>query len=99
MTGSVDSCLEASRKAAQQALDNLGTARPVFALVLVDIAWQILLEASPGSEVSAIRSVLGESIPILGGYTFGQLAYSVPSRTPELYNQHIEVVLFGEVEE
>jgi hypothetical protein len=99
MTGSVDSCLEASRKAAQQALDNLGTARPVFALVLVDIAWQILLEANPGSEVSAIRSVLGESIPILGGYTFGQLAYSVPSRTPELYNQHIEVVLFGEPEE
>jgi len=50
MVGSRTACQKASQAAAQQALRNLEGAKPVFALVLVDIAWQMLLKATPGVE-------------------------------------------------
>jgi hypothetical protein len=100
LVGSAESYIQAAKEAAQQARQNLGTARPVLALVLADISWQMILQSQPGAEVTAIREILGADIPLIGGYTFGQI-----SKTPqpvsakskaEMYNQHIEVVLFGE---
>lgn len=94
MVGSVESCLKAAEKAASQALKALGKAKPIFALVFPDISWQILFETVPGAEIAAVRKVLGLNLPILGGYTFGQIASL--QRSPEFYNQHIEVIVFGE---
>lgn len=94
LIGSRLSCEKAARQAAQQALLGLGGARPFFALVLVDMAWQMLLKANPGAEITAVQEILGTEIPILGGYTLGQV---VPgSAAPRFLNQHIVVVVFGE---
>ena len=94
LVGSPSACRQAAQDSAQQALNRLGTARPVMALVLADIAWQMLLEASPGIEVQAIQEVLGEDVPIIGGYTLGQFIPGDP--TPEFLNQHIVTIVFGE---
>ncbi len=51
LVGSNTACEKAAGQAAQQALHALGSARPFFALVLVDVAWQMLLKAKAGSEV------------------------------------------------
>jgi len=96
MVGSVEGCLSAVKQAAQQALDNLRGARPVLAVIFADIAYKILLEALPGSEAHTLRAALGPDVPIIGGYTFGQLARPMPSGPAELLNQHVQVVLFGE---
>jgi hypothetical protein len=94
MVGSAENCLKNAEKAASQALKALGKAKPIFALVLPDISWLQLLETDPGAEISAIRKVLGQHLPILGGYTYGQI--SNLHHSSELYNQHIEIILFGE---
>ena len=101
LVGSTSNCLEAAKNAAKQALHELGKARPVLALVMPDISWQKLFQASPGMEMQAVREVIGPNVPIVGGYTFGQIATSseeTDRKTPELLNQHFEIILFGEKE-
>lgn len=95
LVGSQASCEKAAQQATQQALLELGTSKPVFALLLVDIAWQMLLTATPGAEVAAVQDVLGPKVPIAGGYTLGQI---VPNKeaAPNFLNQHIVVIAFGE---
>ena len=69
--------------------------KPVFALVLVDIAWEMLLKSHPGSEISAVQDILGTELPIAGGYTLGQIVPGREMKTPALLNQHIVVVAFA----
>jgi hypothetical protein len=104
LVGSRAACEKAAANAAQQALLSLGSAKPFFALALVDIAWQMLLEASPGAEIAAIRDILGPDVPIAGGYTLGQV---VPTGSadggsvshPQFLNQHIAVIAFADSSE
>jgi hypothetical protein len=100
MVGNPSACLQAAKKATEQALLGLEGAKPVFALALVDISWQMLLQARPGAEIKAIQEVLGEQVAIAGGYTLGQIA---PARhaneTPQFLNQHFMIALFGASEE
>jgi hypothetical protein len=95
LVGSRASCEKAARQAAQQALLQLEGAKPVLALVLVDVAWQMLLKANPGAEINAIQEILGNKVPIAGGYTLGQI---VPAEhaPPRFLNQHITVIVFGD---
>jgi hypothetical protein len=82
---------------AQEALTQAtGQARPLMALVWVDAIYQKLLEANPGSEFETIHSMLGSEVPILGAYTFGQVACQPPDGMPVLLNGHIEIILFGQ---
>ena len=95
LVGSRAACERAAQQATQQALLQLGNAKPAFALVLADVAWQMLLKAQPGVEIDAIQEILGMKIPIAGGYTLGQII-SADSATPKFLNQHIVVIVFGE---
>lgn len=95
LVGSRVSCETAAQEAAQQALRQLEGSKPVFALVLVDLAWEMLLKSHPGAEIFAVRDLFGLNVPLAGGYTLGQI---VPGKTasPQLLNQHIVVIAFGE---
>jgi hypothetical protein len=96
MVGSRISCQKAAQQATQQALRELDGVKPAFALVLVDIAWQMLLKATPGAEIAAIQDIIGEQVPIAGGYTLGQIVPGQEDASPRFLNQHIVVILFGE---
>jgi len=95
MVGSRVACERAARQATQQALLQLGDVKPAFALVLADVAWQMLLKAQPGVEIQAIQEILGTSVPIAGGYTLGQVT-PADAAPPKFLNQHIVVIVFGE---
>jgi hypothetical protein len=95
LVGSRVSCETAAQQAAQQALQQLDGRKPVFALVLVDIAWEMLLKSHPGSEISAVQDILGTELPIAGGYTLGQIVPGREMKTPALLNQHIVVAAFA----
>jgi hypothetical protein len=99
LVGSRAACIRAAQQAAQQALLALGNAKPVFALVLADVAWQLLLKANPGTEVEAVQDILGEQVAIAGGYTLGQIVSGKETSQPHFLNQHIVVVAFGAPEE
>lgn len=103
LVGSRASCEKAAAQATQQALHALGEVKPTFALILVDIAWQMLLKSNPGAEIAAIQDILGSTVPIIGGYTLGQIVPGKDTQNPaaggvppSFLNQHIVVVLFGE---
>ncbi len=96
LVGSLNACRTAAQQAVRDALAGLEGARPVLALVLVDIAWQMLHEAQPGADVAAVREALGVQIPIAGGYTLGQIV-PVSGEPPQFLNQHMVVVVFGEL--
>jgi hypothetical protein len=97
MVGSPSDCLNAAREATKQALLALGSAKPVFALVLADVAWQLLLQAHPGEEITAVQEVLGNDVPVAGGYSLGQIVPPEQAKgRAQFLNQHIVVVVFGE---
>ena len=95
LVGSRVSCENAAHTAAQQALQQLDGKKPVFALILVDTAWEMLLKSHPGSEVAAVQDILGTEVPIAGGYTLGQIVPGRELKVPQLLNQHIVVVAFA----
>jgi len=99
LVGSMSSCQAAAKEATEQALAALNGARPVLALVLVDVAWQMLFEAQPGADVAAVHEVLGPDVPLIGGYTLGQIVPGAEGQTPQFLNQHMVVVAFGEMPE
>jgi len=96
LVGSRASCEAAAQQAAQQAMQPLEGKKPVFALILVDIAWEMLLKSHPGVEISAVQDILGKDIPIAGAYTLGQIVPGNGAARPQLLNQHIVVVTFSE---
>jgi len=96
LVGSRASCEKAAQKAAQQALQQIQGSKPAFALVLVDLAWEMLLKSHPGAEITAVQDILGKDIPIAGGYTLGQIVPGKESAPPQLLNQHIVVIAFAE---
>ncbi len=96
LVGSGASCIHAAKSAAQQALLQLGDATPRFALVLADVAWQMLLKAQPGVEIAAVQEILGVNVPIAGGYTLGQAVSKSLEGKPKFLNQNIVVIVFGE---
>jgi len=97
LVGSNAACEKAAGQAAQQALLALGNARPRFALVLVDVAWQMLMKSRPGAEVAAVQEILGSMVPVAGGYTLGQIVPGRDNDSPHFLNQHIAVIAFGEI--
>ncbi len=99
LVGSLSACQAAAAEATKQALAALDGARPALALVLADVSWQMLFEALPGTDVAAVRDALGSQIPIAGGYTLGQIIPGTEKASPQFLNQHMAVVVFGEVEE
>jgi hypothetical protein len=98
LVGSRAACERAARQATQQALLQLGNAKPALALVLVDVAWQMLLKAQPGAEITAVQEILGKNVPVAGGYTLGQVT-STQGIAPKFLNQHIVVIVFGEAQQ
>jgi hypothetical protein len=98
MVGSLTACQQAATAATEHALAGLDGARPVLALVLADVAWQMLFEAQVGADVAAVQAALGTDVPLAGGYTLGQI---VPRQeaSPQLLNQHMVVLVFGEAKE
>jgi hypothetical protein len=96
LVGSRASCEKAAQQAAQQALQQLQGSKPAFALILVDLAWEMLLKSHPGTEITAVQEILGKDIPIAGGYTLGQIVPGKDSTLPQLLNQHILVIAFAE---
>jgi hypothetical protein len=43
-----------------------------------------------------VQDILGEEVPIAGGYTLGQIVRHKESGLSQLLNQHIVVVAFAE---
>jgi len=95
LVGDRDACLEAAREAARSAIAGLKGAKPALALALVDQAWQFIFQSEPARLMATIKAEMGE-IPLVGGYTLGQVCRQGTQGIIRAYNQNILLVVFGE---
>ncbi len=96
MVGDPQTCLDNARASVRQALAALGKARPLLALVLVDQAWQTLLETRPGRLTTVLREELGD-VPLVGAHTLGQVTRPAGDELVRFYNQAILTAVIGEI--
>jgi hypothetical protein len=95
MVGDPQNCLDAARHALREALSNLQGARPMLAIVLVDYAWQMLFETRTGQLGGVLREELN-GIPLVGGYTLGQITRPAGEGLARLHNQAFLAAVIGE---
>lgn len=96
MVGSREKCIDAARLATFEALTNFGSGKVALVLIFADVSWKMLMEGQPGSEVQAVREIIGSDTLIAGGYTFGQIVRHKENDEVDYLSQHIEVVVIGE---
>jgi hypothetical protein len=97
MAASQKTCLEAAANATKQAvleMKQAGGLQPALALLQIDEAWRLLFDSDPGAVQQAVKAVVGENVPLIGGYTLGQIARQ--KGQVKLLNQHILVVLVAD---
>ena len=74
MIGSRDEAIAAARDAARNAVDKLSGKKPKAALLFNCIARKKLLLSRKHEEIEAVRKILGEDLPVIGFYTYGEQA-------------------------
>lgn len=74
MIGSKEEAIVAAKEAAQQALGQLEGKTPKAVLIFNCIARRKLFGRYANDEISAIQDVLGKDVPMIGFYTYGEIA-------------------------
>lgn len=74
MLGDPDKAIQAARKAAENAKKHLKASKPKAIFVFDCIARNKLLGSRIEEEIKAIQDVLGNKIPLIGFYTYGEQA-------------------------
>ncbi|MFA6897160.1 MAG: FIST N-terminal domain-containing protein [Patescibacteria group bacterium] len=74
MIGSKEEAIAAAKDAAQKALAQLAGKTPRAVIVFNCIARRKLFGRDAGDEIAAIREVLGKDVPLIGFYTYGEIA-------------------------
>ncbi len=74
MIGDYDKAIKAAKEAAENALSLLKGAAPKAIFVFNCVARYKLLGSRIKEEIDAIQNVLGKEVPLIGFYTYGELA-------------------------
>jgi len=89
------SILDAARKSARMALDQLGKISPVMTFVYSCMARKIVLGRRIPEELNQIRQEVGQDIPVVGFFTYGEFSPVIPCGTCVLHNETVTVALIG----
>ncbi len=73
MIGSRESCRKSAMTAANQVKDALGGKEAKLVIIIESAARQKLLKSSAGVEIRAVRDILGNNVPVIGMYGFGEI--------------------------
>lgn len=88
MLGNKDTCLRAAESAAQEVLGQLQGRTPKLILIFEAMGRYRILGRAAVAEIRRVREILGDSIPFLGMYTFGEI-FTYPTTTgPETLLQN-----------
>ncbi len=95
MVGNRETILEAAREAAVDAMHALEGKQPLLALVFSCVTRLNYLGPAAQEEVAIIRRVIGTETPMIGLFSFGEIAAQVNSPT-NLHNKTLVVGVIGE---
>ncbi|KAB8145644.1 hypothetical protein F8S13_00730 [Chloroflexia bacterium SDU3-3] len=93
MEGDPGSLVEAATVAAQQAMRGV-EGKPVAALVFDCVTRPPLLGERSSEELARIREVVGQDVPLVGMYSFGEFASA--EGAPSFHNKTIVVCVIGQ---
>lgn len=74
MIGNKESCLKAAKEAAIEAKETIHNKETLLVMVFDSISRRKLLGRDAAKEIDVIKEVFGETVPIVGFYTFGEEA-------------------------
>lgn len=99
MIGSKEEAIKAAEDAAIQVKEQLG-GKKAKAVILFDcIARKKLFGRDAYDEIKAIKKILGEDVPLIGFYTYGEIAPlsgDVIKRNSQFHNETSVILAFGE---
>ena len=95
MLGSKDEALKAVKKAAQNAFNQLGGTKPQAVFLFSDTAREKLLAQNSKEELSTIQNIIGDKVPLIGFYTYGEFAPIINDKfaTKTLFHNEVAVVV------
>lgn len=103
MVGSKSDAILAAKKAAETALHNLQSIPKVAFIFSCHVRNTLFANKETAlEEIKAIKSVIGEEVPIIGFYTYAEQAplggssYNIKKCNPELHNETVVITLLGE---
>lgn len=99
MIGTKETALEAAKLAAQEALVGMKDAQIKFAIVFDSVSRAKLLWGNAKREIEIIKKVLGEDVPLIGFYTYGEQAPLKSTRyagQSYFHNESIVILTIGE---
>jgi len=99
MIGSKNEAIAAAKKAAEIAKEQLGGKVPVAILMFNCIARYKLFGRYANDEINVIKSVLGANVPLIGFYTYGEIApFGITGkyRKSRFHNETAVIIAIGE---
>ncbi len=97
MIGSAEGGIRAARIAAMEALSQMRGKLPQLALVFNCIARRKMFGRRAEEELATIRDIIGERVPMLGFYTFGEIApvEGIVTNPVFFHNETVVIMLLG----
>lgn len=95
MMAGVQGIAEGARTAAELASEKL-TRQPGIALLVSCIGRKLVMDQRVEEEIEQVADVIGEDVPIIGFYSYGEMAPFVDSNSCELHNQTMTLTLISE---
>jgi hypothetical protein len=99
MIGSKDEAISAARTAAHQAKDGMKGKKIKAAIIFNCIARDKLFGRDADEEILAIRQVLGNEVPLIGFYTYGEqapVAGKIHECSTVFHNETVVILTLGE---
>lgn len=97
MIGSVEGAIKAARIAAMEALSQMQGRTPKIAFVFNCIARRKMFGRRAHEEIDTIRDIIGEKVPLVGFYTYGEIApvEGLKTNPAFFHNETVVILLLG----
>lgn len=96
MKANFDRLIEGATQAAQLSHEMLGGQPAELALLISCVGRRLVLGQRTDEEIDSIRDVLGQQTPIIGYYSYGEIAPTSPKVHNELHNQTMTITIIRE---
>ena len=87
--------VDGARQSVEQARENLGSATPSGALLVSCAARKQLLGTRTSKEHDILQECLGQDVPMLGFYSYGEIAPQGAHNVADFHNETCVTVLLG----
>lgn len=95
MMGTREDLLDAAEQSARDAVSGLGGAVPKAALLFNCMGRHKVFGSQASEEIRRIVQVIGPDVPLLGFYTYGEIAPTAPGAPAQMHNKSAVIVLFA----